>query len=67
MKCKMGIFDLTTLKGKCPETCPYGAWNDFHEGVCGAECLECGGDLYLDENGKVYCTDCGETEMENIR
>ena len=64
MKCKMKTFDLETLKGKCPESCEYGAWNN---GICGAECTECGGDLYLDENNKVYCTDCGETDMEDIQ
>lgn len=63
MKCKMKTFDLKTFTGKCPDDCKYGAWND---GVCGAECLKCGGGLYLDENGKVCCTGCGEIEMESI-
>ena len=64
MKCKMKTFDLETFEGECPESCEYGAWNN---GVCGAECSECSGDLYLNENGKVYCVNCKETEMENIR
>lgn len=60
MKCKMKTFDLTTMEGTCPENCEYGAWNLGEKGICGAECQNCGGDLFLTENDTIYCTDCKE-------
>lgn len=62
--CKKGCYNITTGEGQCPESCEHGAWNDFQKGICGAECLECGGDLFLTADNKVYCDACGYVEEE---
>lgn len=56
MKCYKGTYDIYKGTGECPEECEYGAWNN---GICGAQCLKCGDDLYLNEDGKVICAGCG--------
>ena len=43
--CKMSTYNITTHHGECLQDCPHGAWNG-PEGICGAECLECGGILF---------------------
>ena len=62
--CKQGTFNIATGKGNCPENCKYGAWNE-PDGICGAECEECGGDLYLTSEDTVYCADCNGLESNN--
>lgn len=54
MMCICGTFNVKTGKGKCSEDCKHGAWN--YTGMCGAECLDCGGDLYETKDG-IYCVD----------
>ena len=57
--CKRNTYDITSDCGECPESCSYGVWNMMPEGVCGAECLNCGGTLYLTDKDEVYCDGCG--------
>ena len=59
--CKRNTYDITAGRGECPQDCPHGAWNG-PEGICGAECLECGGTLYLTDRGSVSCNGCGRME-----
>lgn len=59
MMCKKGSYNITEDCGSCPEDCPYGAWHRTPEGICGAECLECGGTLLLTDTDRVYCDSCG--------
>lgn len=58
--CKKGTFDIGENKGECPESCKYGTWNMGREGICGAECRECGGTLFITDKGEIYCDSCGE-------
>lgn len=62
--CKKNTYDITADCGTCPESCPYGAWHLTPEGVCGAECLECGGTLFLTDTDEVYCDGCGFQEED---
>lgn len=60
--CKKRTFNCSQGYGKCSEDCEYGAWNN---GTCGAECLACGGNLFLSHNDRVLCDECGfEDERE---
>lgn len=59
--CKKGTYDIKKNKGKCKEDCKNGAWNG---GICGAECLKCGGVLFLSKKG-VVCSGCGLQNTKN--
>ena len=58
--CKARRYNLSQMGGDCPVDCPYSG--DNADGICGAECQECGGELYLTHDDRVYCTDCGYVE-----
>lgn len=63
--CIKGTYNITKGEGECPENCKYGAWElDGTNRICGAECLECGGTLFMVKGKKVYCDGCGETVEE---
>lgn len=62
--CYKKTYDIYEGKGECPQECEYGAWQMTAESVCGAECLSCGGTLYLAENGHVVCDSCNHPEPE---
>jgi len=59
--CIKGTWNITKGTGTCPENCRYGAWEiDADDArICGAECLNCGGTLYMVEGRRYYCEDCG--------
>ena len=61
--CKMSTYNITTHHGECLQDCPHGAWNG-PEGICGAECLECVGTLYLTKHNSINC-DGGSHQCKN--
>lgn len=65
MLCYKKTYDILKGTGECPQECKYGAWHMTQEGICGAECLSCGGTLYLTENGQVICNSCGHSGLED--
>lgn len=58
--CKARRYNISQRGGDCPANCPYCGCNT--DGICGAECQECGGNLFLTHDDRVYCTDCGYYE-----
>lgn len=62
--CKKDTYNITAHGGQCLPDCPHGAWN-APEGICGAECLKCGGTLYLTNMNQVYCDGCGIQKVDS--
>jgi len=56
--CKKNTYNIKKHRGTCLSDCQHGAWNGS-DGVCGAECPDCGGTLYLSNKGRVFCDGCG--------